>query len=262
MGLTAGHDSRMLLACARPFLDRIRFLTLPIPDWNGRMDVNVASEISRRHKLNHVVPTWVEASEEERALWLYRTGFTAGEPRGQRAVRCLASLGNQQPRASGLCGEFARKVRLEREKWSRGTPSPEELVAQFWGPVTEGLVRQAAKWLDEVPVRDPITVVELSWMENSLGSWGGPITYGCPDGYEFTVYPLAHRRNFELWFGLPPEYRGSGQFVIDLLTRLWPDLLDIPFNEPVGWLRQTERAKGLVRTVRAAVTRGAYSKRT
>ncbi|MFO1205558.1 MAG: hypothetical protein U1E63_07515 [Burkholderiales bacterium] len=227
---------------------------MPIADRTGRIDVNVARAICRRHKLEHLVPAWIEASAEEQALWLYRTGFTAGAPRGQRAVRCQASLGNRHAYTEGLCGEFARKVRLERQKWSGGTPRPEELVAQFWGPVREELVRQAAKWLEEVSVRDPITIVELSWMENSLGAWGGPMTYACPEGYEFMLYPLAHRRNFERWFGLPPEYRASGRFVTDLLDRLWPDLLDFPFNQPVGWLRQTERARRFVARIRAALT--------
>ncbi|HQR52322.1 MAG TPA: hypothetical protein PLZ79_03565 [Burkholderiales bacterium] len=254
MSLTGGHDSRMLLACARPFVDRIRFATLPIPDRTGRIDVNLARAISRRHGLDHVVPVWAEASAEDLALWLYRTGFTAGAPRGQHAVRCQASLGNRHAYTEGLCGEYPRKVRLDRQKWSGGRPTPEELVAQFPGPVREESLRQAAAWLEGVSHLDPIMIMELAWMENSLGAWGGPMTYACPEGYEFMLYPLAHRRNFELWFGLPPEYRASGRFVTDFLDRLWPELLDVPFNQPVGWLQQTERARRFAARIRAALT--------
>lgn len=256
VSLTAGYDSRMLLACTRPHLSRLRFVTLPIPDSTGQVDVNVARAISRRFDLDHLVPRWAEATESDKELWLYRTGFTAGEPRGQRAVRSQASLGRGRPWASGLCGEFGRKVRLERRGWSSGTPTPEALVGQFWGVPHPRLVEQARRWLERVPVSDPITIVELSWMENSLGSWGGPLTYGCPEGYEFTVYPLGHRRNFELWLGLPPEYRASGAFATDLIGSRWPELLAFPFNAPVGWLGRRAGARRLVRRVRQRVRRG------
>jgi len=255
MSLTAGYDSRMLLACARPFLDYIRFVTIPIPDWTARTDVRVASQICKRYKLSHLVPAWREPTEDQKSLWLYRTGFTAGAPRGQSAVRCQASLGSEQPYTEGVCGEYCRRIKLARDKWFRGTPSPEELVGQFPGPIHKDLVRQATKWLAELPIHDAITITELSWMENRVGSWAGPLTYGVPESYKFVLYPLGHRRNFELWLGLPPEYRASGQFVTDLLLQLWPDLLDIPFNPAPGWRGQiAQRTRRLAGRLRRAAS--------
>ena len=55
--LTAGNDSRMVLACAREQRSKLATYTLRIPDLSGRNDAHVAARISERVGVEHqVVP--------------------------------------------------------------------------------------------------------------------------------------------------------------------------------------------------------------
>ena len=62
MALTAGRDSRMLLACSRPWLDQISFYTLAYPDPSARLDCDIARRLATRERLNHTITPWVRAS--------------------------------------------------------------------------------------------------------------------------------------------------------------------------------------------------------
>ena len=74
MNLTAGRDSRMILACARSVVDRITFATTRLPSRTGSIDCEIAAALAKRHGLAHPVSEWVEASPEEVNEWLFRTG--------------------------------------------------------------------------------------------------------------------------------------------------------------------------------------------
>lgn len=48
------------------------------------------------------------------------------------------------------------------------------------------------------------------------------------------VHPFSQRRIFELMMALPPDFR-FGQVLSEKIIALkWPELLEFPFNEPIG----------------------------
>ena len=51
--LTAGGDSRMLLACARPVVDQLTLFTVRYPDTTGRTDARRAADLAARYQLPH-----------------------------------------------------------------------------------------------------------------------------------------------------------------------------------------------------------------
>ena len=55
LALTAGQDSRLLLACARDQVDQLRTYTMEIPDDTGRLDARKAATIARALGLAHDV---------------------------------------------------------------------------------------------------------------------------------------------------------------------------------------------------------------
>jgi hypothetical protein len=72
--LTAGYDSRMLLACLGSSLPDIRFYTDAIPDFTARVDCAYGRRIAKRFGLKHSVRTWQDSTREEIENWLNRTG--------------------------------------------------------------------------------------------------------------------------------------------------------------------------------------------
>jgi hypothetical protein len=57
--LTAGGDTRALLACSRESLERASFFTVGLPDESGRTDGRVASSVARRFRLDHRLLAWI-----------------------------------------------------------------------------------------------------------------------------------------------------------------------------------------------------------
>ena len=94
MNLTAGRDSRMVLACARTIADRLFLGTARLPGKAAAIDCNIASMLARRHRLNHVIREWLDPSPEDLSEWLYRTGYcvAGGTWRTVRTTREFAML--------------------------------------------------------------------------------------------------------------------------------------------------------------------------
>ena len=47
---------------------------------------------------------------------------------------------------------------------------------------------------------------------------------------------MCHREIIERMLTLPTPYRRSGALMRDVIFREWPELLEWPFNKPVGFL--------------------------
>ncbi len=232
MSLTAGRDSRMLLACAREHLQNIGFFTIRIPDKGGRLDCEVASQMAKRYGLNHRILEFEEATETELNEWLYRTGnCVAG--RSWRNVRTLKQLDPQRAFLLGLGGEVGRSF-YWRASDTESTPiAPNELLQMIHLPVTPDFQEQANQWLKNLGILNTFTVLDFLHIEQRLGCWAGPLQYGHITS-AFRIYPLCHRKIIELMLSLPPDYKRSQMLAHDLIKSLYSELLMFPFNEPIG----------------------------
>jgi hypothetical protein len=80
--LTAGVDSRMLLACARPISQGISLYTIRIPDLSAETDCVIAKRIASRLNLRHEVVEMLEPKEVDLLRWVYRTSYEVADRRG------------------------------------------------------------------------------------------------------------------------------------------------------------------------------------
>jgi hypothetical protein len=250
MSLTAGRDTRMLLACAREHLDRIRFFTLPSPDWKAELDVDIARRIARRFGLDHVCLESAPATEEDLARWVYRTGCSVGEVRGWRSVRSFNRLGSERPWLSGLGGEVARSIYRRREDAASSPLGSRALLERFSLPAHPELLARGQAWLAELPVRNSFTILDLAYLEQRLGCWASPLSHAFPEGCAFQLNPFYHRRIFEAMLSLPADYRLEHRLADDLVRSQWKQLLRFSFNEPMGLRSYPGRAQRLVGRVR------------
>jgi hypothetical protein len=67
--------------------------------------------------------------------------------------------------------------------------------------------------------------------------------------------PLADQQLFESMLRLPWDYRFEQNLAVDLIGRLWPELLAYPFNQEFGfrrafrtWRDRARRASRALRT--------------
>jgi hypothetical protein len=251
MPITAGYDSRVLLACSRSSLPSIRFFTTAIPDVSARMDCAYGRRIAKKVSLDHSVMSWRDATSAEIGNWLYRTGNCVVD-RITRGVGTDQQLDPARFTLLGLGGELGRGYLWLPEDFPARPLYCDELLRRFNFPALDLILQEASDWLKQLPTSDLLEKLDLFAIEQRMGCWAGPSMYG-PLQARFVTYPFNSRRIYEKMLSLPPEYRRENRFPKDLIQLKWPDLLHFPFNEPFGLLKLESRARHSFASVRTAV---------
>lgn len=253
MSLTAGRDSRVILASSRDFVDAITLVTFTINDVLGRPDRNVAPRIAHKLGLKHRLIRSGRPSRLDLMRWVYRTGCIVDEPRGQRLIRAMAQLDPDLPYLLGTGGELGRGM-----YWLPGddetTPlAAEDLLRRKNTPWHPEILDRARGWLKNVPVSSTLAKLDLFQIERGMGGWNGFLMYGFPDSAEYHFFPYGDRRIFEAMLRLPPQYRRERRLADDIIASTWPELGRFPYNEATFGLYGAYR--GLRRAARRTLKR-------
>ncbi|MBN1874065.1 MAG: hypothetical protein JXA33_07530 [Anaerolineae bacterium] len=233
MALTAGQDTRSLLACAKKFIDRITFFTMEVPDDIGRLDFTLAAEIAQHFSLNHKMLECQQATEQERTGWLERTGYCIGG-RVSHSFVMLHKLNPNYPIITGAIGSVGRAHFYNKFGATPDTRLTGENILN-WShfPQTPEVLDKASAWLQEVADYDVLTILDLFLIEQRVGCLATPQNYG-NHWNVFTVAPFCHRRIFDLTLSLPYEYRIKQRLNVDIIRTQWPELLKFPINNYRG----------------------------
>lgn len=249
LSLTAGLDSRVVLACARDVLDEAVFFTLNLPDDTAQTDCEIAQELAYRHGLKHKLYSAEPASRTEYDLWLYRTGLSAQAYRGWRALRAFSKLDSDRVYLPAFAAELSRGFFWHDADREDTMISGSELLKRINPLITQNsiaykkLLDAVNRWLSGAPSAHAFQILDFAYIENQLGTWTGVMPYSQVDAGAFTVFPLCHRRTVELMMSLPAQYRKESRFARDIISRKWPELLNLPFNKPVVTVARADRMR-------------------
>ena len=248
MSVTAGRDSRAMLAVARPVLERVEFFTTSQPTHVAELDIYMAKRIVRAHRLNHRFIPFEAPDQREWCQWYYRTGCSIGNPSSAECARMIKQLDSNRAYLNGHLGALAKNTFANRlssllPQWDGRTIVPEHLMLLSLAPHTEeGLARMAC-WLDSVPLDDAGHILNLFFLEQRLGGWIAVLPTAFSDSYRFELWPFNHRRIAELMLSLPQEFKNVFGLHRAIMAQEWPELLDIPINEAPLAFRIQRRAK-------------------
>ncbi len=252
MALTAGRHTRMLLACARHYLDRITFFTTQVPDAQGSFDVRIAEQIARRFGLAHLPLKWQEPTRRDLDEWFYRTGWYVVVPPAE-AIPTLRQLDPTRGILTGIAGSVG-----EAELWGKtDLKNPEaswraDVLDRFGCPPVPAIFERAERWFRGLPTREILGVLGLRGLEQHLGCWVAPQEYGLPRD-AFLLSPYCHRRIVQLKLTLPTGYRWRDRLPDDLLKERWPELLAFRFDKVFGLRGAPSLPKRIVRRVLRSV---------
>jgi hypothetical protein len=230
LSLTAGRDSRMLLALSRDLRPNIQFMTWAIPDAIGYTDVRTARLLARRFRLDHRVFRYERPRARDLQQWLFRSGASAGEQRGMQLATTLKQMDSDTPYLPGLASEVGRGFYWRDGDEYRKEFSARELLSRLGMAEVTGLAEFADRWLDGVPLRCIYDILDLLYIEQRLGCWAGVVAYA--EGPPHRIAPFSNRTIFENMMALPADYRKAQRLADDLIRENWPELLDVPFNPP------------------------------
>ena len=231
--LTAGRDSRLLLACFAAVIDRVTFYTAAFRgEYVGYRDVLVAKLIARSVGLQHSVLRHRRASAADLREWVARTGGEAGELRGWSNIKTFQQVDPKRLMLNGWAGDVVRPNYWQYAQASDQI-SPEKILSICHVPNRKEFVERAERWLAALPSNSAITTLDLLLIEQRGGCWAGVIGYGLDGFARGNVAPLCNQEIVRSLVALPEAYRRSCTFERDVIAREWPALAEIPFNEQV-----------------------------
>lgn len=137
MALTAGRDSRMLLACARTLVPSLDFYTIRVPDTQGELDARVAGALARQLGLRHTVVPYIEPSADDLDEWLFRVGCSTTALRGWRASTTYKQLDPRWTMLVGMVGEVGRASNWRHDDAPDTRVGPDRLLRLTMSPDTE-----------------------------------------------------------------------------------------------------------------------------
>lgn len=245
MGLTAGGDTRVLLACGRDHVSEFDLFTLSFEDGLGVTDLVWASALAERFGLPHRVVPWQHGSERDVRLWLYRTGGMSGEPRGRYAARTFAEVAGPGPFVAGTNGGMMHSEYWEPFYRGSGPVSPQEVLRALHAPDHPDLVRRAERWCAELPAQSRANALALTFLEGFDTPWAGLQTLAFPESRPLNVYPLTHRAIVDACLRTPIAARLADELRPAVIATRWPELLEFPFNkQPLSVAVRTKLSRG------------------
>lgn len=227
--LTAGRDTRIVLAALRAYRHAITFSTFAFPGQAGAHDCAVAAEIVRKLSLSHVEFLPVPPAADDVAEWLENTGHCVVGQSMTLATTAKRICTAADYNITGLAGEVGRCGYWNAEDLLAAEITADELLSRIRAPAPESFAAAARAWLEGLPSGPVHWILDLLAMEQRIGAFSAPTFYGNCQG-AISMTPFNDRRLIELMLSLPPDYRFEQKLAEDLLARMWPELNEFPFN--------------------------------
>lgn len=228
--LTAGNESRMLLAALGERAGEVRFFTVSAP--STRMDTEVSRRLS-----GHFGLLWSElparlATPEQVARWRLTVGdCLTGANLAQHPT--MDALGGATF-VGGLGGEIGRAFLWRNWRDNTARPDPAMIALRLKLPQTSAVLHNFAAWMATVPAElDPIEIWELAYIELRMACWAFAQSYSNPE--LVPIAPLISRANFSRMLSLSQAVRRSQAMPTMIVARQRPVLLEIPINRYGDW---------------------------
>lgn len=236
MTLTAGHDSRMALACSKDVCNHIEYVTfdyraLRNPVGTSTVDVEIPRQFARQLGLKHcILPAPETPPEGTRIGYLRRIGFAGGGGKARDFFwTCRQHLDMSGAWLTGFMGEIGRAKYLQRLAVAPTRLTAREILDMMTVDSSDEFVSAIDTWLAELPDVPAETVLDLVMIEFCMGCWGAPHMCGAaPFAMNLALY--SHRRVIDQMLRLQPGYKRDEGLVRDIISRAWPQLPDLPFN--------------------------------
>jgi hypothetical protein len=234
MALTAGHETRMLLACARPYLDKVDMVTVVGGD-RHETDSVLARRIATDQGLSHITLARQTATVEQRERFILRGGHCNADSNSlyHPSVWPIAKSHNL---LGGLGGEVARAFFWKKDDNEDSIISSSLLMRRFGLPNAQPLKHALDNWLSDLPSMNGLEILDLAYIEHRNGPWYA--AQFCCDPTLVRFAPLFTVRTVELMLRLPSKWKRENRLGHAIIERLWPELGRYPYNS-LGPIKDT-----------------------
>lgn len=223
--LTAGNETRMILAACREIKDQLNFYT--VNSVETRLDAVRAQELAKRFGLNHRLLPIRYATPEQSEMWHARSGHCIGGP-NMLSFPTVEALAQFDFISGGLGGEIGRAFFWRPTDTENTKHTAHDIAVRFGMPVHDEVVAAVEAWMRTVPDVDGYLTMDLAYLELRMSCWAFAQAYATPNNY--AIHPMISRESFAAMLSLPPQWRRSNRMITRGIELAWPELLDLPIN--------------------------------
>lgn len=236
--LTAGQDSRLIVACASErVLKQSEFIRFRYGNSRGdEIDQQIASHISRRQSLTHRVLDVEPVPEQVLVNYLRRIGVAGGAGKARDFWVSAGGLDLQRAFVTGFGGEVLRGYYQFASVAESGDAA--HLLKMCELPVTPRFVEAMRIWREGLLCFPVEVVSDLLYHEIRGGCWAMPHQYGIAN-FAASLTPFSSRPLLSACMRLPREMRPGVMQKVIALRR--PDLQYVPINDFIGLRRLARR---------------------
>lgn len=238
LSMTAGWDSRLLLALSRDFSREIYYYTLKYRSLNEKShDIAIPRDLLRRLGLTHtVIDCSVPASSDFAAVYETNTCPAHLDDWGHIAYGMLNGFPQERIAVKGNVSEVARCFYYPSGVHPKDV-SAESLLALEPGWADSALMREHVQrwWAD---ASGPCAAAELRpldlfYWEHRMGGWQAQSQLEWDIAQEVFT-PYNNRRLLETMLSAPVAERSAPDYglYVQLIQRHWPEVLALPINPP------------------------------
>jgi hypothetical protein len=252
LGVSAGWDSRLMLAACRPISRQLSYFTGKRADmaWN-HMDVRIPTRLLAKLELPHDV---IEVSTEVTPEFaeLYRNNVPFAHP--SRLSGLHTQLNYYRLQKVGVTGNVSEVARCY---YSRpGKPAQEVTVEHLMtqtGMSHAFARRHFTAWLDDLGDNFNYNVLDLFYWEQRAGSWFAHNCLEFDSAWRDIFVPFNSRQLLADMLAVDEGLRKQpdNKLYRQLMLRLWPEVLSEPINPTV----YRTRTRNMLRKYPQAVVR-------
>ncbi|MGD0275165.1 MAG: hypothetical protein ABSB79_03750 [Syntrophales bacterium] len=234
MAVTAGTDSRTLLAASKGMQDKIYYFINDHGLGHRHPDINVPKKIFAHIGVPfhiHEVPDFFD--DEFCKIFLNNT-FFANERLMSTIYNVYFKKCSERVNILGI-GEIGRTRYGKEPRNLNGY----RLIYKLGYKEGRYVIRQGERILSELqPVGRTfnINVMTLMYWEHTLGNWGATGNSESDIAIE-EINPYDSHELYEIFLGVDHKYTQYNAPVLfeEMIRRMWPELLEWPINPPHSW---------------------------
>lgn len=227
IALTAGRESRAVLACLREWTNELQFVTVTGED-RHQTDTVIAQRIAADLGIAHIMLRRKVADQQHQDLFLRRSGHCFGDSNMQYHPS-VHPLHPDHVFAGGLGGEIARAFFWRGEDTADMAITPSLLMARFGLPQSDKVERALQIWLDGLhSAMTAQDILDRAYLELRLGPWA--MAQFCADPKVVRYAPMITYDTVASMLALPAQWKAEKRLNAAIVDRLWPELHRYPYN--------------------------------
>lgn len=258
VGLTAGLDSRLVLAASRSIVTGISFITVRQSHFDDdHRDVAIAKRLATRFGLSHAVVEAAHTTSPDFAYAFKSNVFCAHEHYAADAEALYDHFQRQSVALTGSAGEVGRVC----PGFTAPVKDPADLNAEHLAqmqnmPQIPFVANAFADWLDDARDIGDFDILDLLDWEQEHGNWLAMTQLEFDIAWRDIFTPFNCREVLSTLLSVPESERSAPDYrlITDIIKIMWPELLSEPINpgDRTGdnWL---QKIKGLLKSTIAFI---------